>query len=64
MENETGKSNSVFQDRRKTVGTSGGSRGGARGARPPPPILVKKEEMIEGKMADRQTCLFIWSLIQ
>ena len=32
---------------------SGGSRGGARGARPPPPHLfwVKKEEMTEGKMA-------------
>ena len=31
--------------------TSGGSRGGARGARPPPLILDKKEEMTEGKMA-------------
>ena len=31
--------------------TSGGSRGGARGARPPPLILGKKEEMTEGKMA-------------
>ena len=30
---------------------SGGSRGGARGARPPPLFWVKKEEMTEGKMA-------------
>ena len=32
---------------------SGGSRGGARGARAPPLFWVKKEEMTEGKMADR-----------
>ena len=31
---------------------SGGSRGGARGARPRPLFWVKKEEMTEGKMAD------------
>ena len=30
---------------------SGGSRGGAQGARPPPLFWVKKEEMTEGKMA-------------
>ena len=33
-------------------GFSGGSRGGARGSRPPL-ILGKKKEMTEGKMADR-----------
>ena len=45
--------------------TSGGSRGGARG--PPPPLFwVKKEEMTEGKMADRarqtdrQTDMFVY----
>ena len=36
------------------IGISGGSRGGARGARPPPSLFwVKEEEMTEGKMADR-----------
>ena len=35
--------------------SSGGSRGEARGTPPPPPPLfwVKKEELTEGKMADR-----------
>ena len=31
--------------------TTGGSRGGARGARAPPLFWVKKEEITEGKMA-------------
>ena len=37
-----------------TSAASGGSRGGAQGARPPPPLFgVKKEEMTEGRKAGR-----------
>ena len=37
----------------KASQTSGGSRGGAQGARASPLFWIKKEEMTEGKMADR-----------
>ena len=53
--NKADKLCSYFSEPSPEVYCSGGSSGGARGARPPPPPLfwVEKEEMTEGKMADR-----------
>ena len=53
MKNKAGKTVQLRKKNQVDFIISGGSRGGARGGRAPPLFWVKKEEMTEGKMADR-----------